>query len=157
MGHHGWGNPPALYSPWREPGVRALRIARSAHLPTRVSVPYTQRLLRRAGGAGGWQEGHRLELKDPEDPDSPLVFAGVVFNEMKGAMSSADSQFTRKLSAEVYPTSTYHHNSGGDPKNIPELTHKQLVLRVCRCDSHNELHPAACVSVQMPSTVLSIE
>ena len=108
--------------------MRALRIARSAHLPTRVSVSsYTQRLLRRAGGGGGRQEGHRLELKDPEDPDSPLVFAGVVFNEMKGAMSSADSQFTRKLSAEVYPTSTYHHNSGGDPKNIPELTHKQLV------------------------------
>ena len=73
------------------------------------------------------QEGHRLELKDPEDPNSPLIFAGVVFNEMKGAMSSAESQFSRSLSSEVYPTSTYHHNSGGDPKNIPELSHKQLV------------------------------
>jgi Zn-dependent M16 (insulinase) family peptidase len=65
----------------------------------------------------------------------------VVFNEMKGAMSSADSQFTRRLSSEVFPTSTYHHNSGGDPKNIPELTHKQLV------DFHaTHYHPSnACI------------
>lgn len=33
------------------------------------------------------QEGHRLEFSDNEDLTSPLVYKGVVFNEMKGAMS----------------------------------------------------------------------
>jgi len=73
------------------------------------------------------QEGHRLEFEDPEDKSSKLTYKGVVFNEMKGAMSSMDSQFGRELSSQLYPTSTYHHNSGGDPKNILELTHSQLV------------------------------
>ena len=52
---------------------------------------------------------------------------GVVFNEMKGAMSGADSQFGRVLGSKVYSTSTYHHNSGGDPVNIPDLSHEDLV------------------------------
>ena len=30
------------------------------------------------------QEGHRLEFSNPADLDSPLVFRGVVYNEMKG-------------------------------------------------------------------------
>ncbi|MCC7220415.1 MAG: insulinase family protein [Candidatus Contendobacter sp.] len=34
------------------------------------------------------QEGHRLEFATPADPHSELVFKGVVFNEMKGALSS---------------------------------------------------------------------
>ena len=37
------------------------------------------------------QEGHRIEFKDPEDIESELVFKGVVFNEMKGAMGSITS------------------------------------------------------------------
>ena len=32
------------------------------------------------------QEGWRLEPEDLANPDSPLIFKGVVFNEMKGAM-----------------------------------------------------------------------
>ena len=35
------------------------------------------------------QEGHRVEFVEPDNPASPLVYKGVVFNEMKGAMSSA--------------------------------------------------------------------
>ena len=34
------------------------------------------------------QEGWRLEHEDPRDPDSPIVFKGVVFNEMKGVFVS---------------------------------------------------------------------
>lgn len=34
------------------------------------------------------QEGWRLENTDATDPDSPLVFKGVVFNEMKGVFVS---------------------------------------------------------------------
>ena len=34
------------------------------------------------------QEGWRLENEKVDDPSSPLVFKGVVFNEMKGAFVS---------------------------------------------------------------------
>ena len=35
------------------------------------------------------QEGHRVEFEEAGNSDSSLVYKGVVFNEMKGAMSSA--------------------------------------------------------------------
>ncbi|WP_428821111.1 insulinase family protein [Microbulbifer sp. MCCC 1A16149] len=73
------------------------------------------------------QEGHRLEFADPDNPDSDLVFKGVVFNEMKGAMSSVTSQLWQKLSKYLFPTTTYHFNSGGEPADIPDLTYDQLV------------------------------
>ena len=34
------------------------------------------------------QEGWRLENENLDDPKSPLIFKGVVFNEMKGAFVS---------------------------------------------------------------------
>ncbi|WP_078085831.1 insulinase family protein [Microbulbifer mangrovi] len=73
------------------------------------------------------QEGHRLEFADPDNADSDLVFKGVVFNEMKGAMSSVTSQLWQKLSKYLFPTTTYHFNSGGEPADIPDLTYDQLV------------------------------
>ena len=45
---------------------------------------------------------------------------------MKGAMSSPTRQLWHELCRQLYPTSTYGHNSGGDPVNIPDLTHQQL-------------------------------
>ena len=72
------------------------------------------------------QEGHRIELAT-EDPDAPLVYKGVVFNEMKGAMSSISSVLWDRLCFELFPTSTYHHNSGGDPEAIPDLSYDQLM------------------------------
>jgi hypothetical protein len=72
------------------------------------------------------QEGHRVEFAEPNNPDSELVFKGVVFNEMKGAMSSPTSALYQALTRELFPTTTYHHNSGGDPARIPDLTYEQL-------------------------------
>ena len=72
------------------------------------------------------QEGHRLEFSDAEDDNTPLTFKGVVFNEMKGAMSSINSTLWQTTSKFLYPTNTYHHNSGGDPIKIPELTYDQF-------------------------------
>ena len=54
------------------------------------------------------QEGHRVEFSEPENPDSDLVFKGVVFNEMKGAMSSISSTLWSTLCENLFPTSTYH-------------------------------------------------
>jgi Zn-dependent M16 (insulinase) family peptidase len=72
------------------------------------------------------QEGHRLEFKEPSNPDSELEFKGVVFNEMKGAMSSIPSQLWHTLSKYLFPTTTYHFNSGGEPEDIPKLSYEQL-------------------------------
>ncbi|MCW8193467.1 peptidase M16 [Proteobacteria bacterium 005FR1] len=74
------------------------------------------------------QEGHRLEFAEPTDPHSDLVYKGVVFNEMKGAMSSVPAQLWQTLCKYVYPTTTYHYNSGGDPESIVDLTYDQLRL-----------------------------
>ncbi|MDX1633392.1 MAG: insulinase family protein [Marinobacter sp.] len=73
------------------------------------------------------QEGHRLEFETPDDPSTPLVYRGVVYNEMKGAMSSATSQLWQTLSSHLFPTTTYHYNSGGDPDEIVELDYDDLV------------------------------
>ncbi|MCF8096132.1 MAG: insulinase family protein, partial [Desulfobacteraceae bacterium] len=74
------------------------------------------------------QEGHRLELEpDPETGKESLVYKGVVYNEMKGAMSSPDQVMARSLLNALYPDTTYSYNSGGDPELIPRLTHEQLV------------------------------
>lgn len=69
------------------------------------------------------QEGHRIEF---DEPTSRLVYKGVVYNEMKGAMSSPDQVLVRSLLKSLYPDTTYHYNSGGDPAEIPLLTHQQL-------------------------------
>jgi hypothetical protein len=86
------------------------------------------------------QEGHRFEFEEMANSDSDLTYKGVVFNEMKGAMSSPISTLWQAFSAELYPTTTYHYNSGGEPEDIPDLTHKQLV------DFHqNHYHPSNAV------------
>jgi Zn-dependent M16 (insulinase) family peptidase len=74
------------------------------------------------------QEGCRIEVQDPKNAkESPLEYKGVVFNEMKGAMSSPVSKLWHTMSSHLYKTTTYHYNSGGEPKDIPDLTYEQLM------------------------------
>jgi len=72
------------------------------------------------------QEGHRIEFAETGNTESDLVYKGVVFNEMKGAMSSVSSTLWQTLSKYLFPTTTYHYNSGGDPEHIPELSYPEL-------------------------------
>lgn len=72
------------------------------------------------------QEGHRIEFSETDNSDSDLVYKGVVFNEMKGAMSSVPSTLWQTLCKYLYPNTTYHYNSGGDPEHIPDLSYEQL-------------------------------
>ena len=69
------------------------------------------------------QEGIRVELDENDKPK----FKGIVFNEMKGAMSGEIDQLYHSVAHHVFPTTTYHYNSGGDPADIPDLTHEELV------------------------------
>jgi Zn-dependent M16 (insulinase) family peptidase len=72
------------------------------------------------------QEGHRVEFETSDDPNTPLVYKGVVFNEMKGALSSPIQRLMHTMRHYLFPSITYHYNSGGEPKEIPSLTHEQL-------------------------------
>ncbi len=74
------------------------------------------------------QEGHRLDVEpDADAPDGfRLVYKGVVYNEMKGAMSSPDQVMGRSILNALYPDTTYSYNSGGKPEEIPKLTHNAL-------------------------------
>ncbi|MGI1671358.1 MAG: insulinase family protein [Neptuniibacter sp.] len=73
------------------------------------------------------QEGHRIEFSEPENPESDLEYKGVVFNEMKGAMSSPVSRLWQTVTKYLFPTTTYHHNSGGEPESIPDLSYDELL------------------------------
>ncbi len=72
------------------------------------------------------QEGHRVEFSEADNPSSDLVYKGVVFNEMKGAMSSVPSTLWSTLCEHLFPSTTYHYNSGGDPEHIPDLSYEEL-------------------------------
>ena len=64
------------------------------------------------------QEGWHLE----EDGEGRPVFKGVVYNEMKGAMSDTDTLIDHRIMKQLFPDTGYGCNSGGDPEIIPELT-----------------------------------
>jgi Zn-dependent M16 (insulinase) family peptidase len=72
------------------------------------------------------QEGIRVEFADAGDTGSALVYKGVVFNEMKGAMSAPSAQLQQTLRSHLFPTAAYGHNCGGDPAQIPRLRFEDL-------------------------------
>eukprot|EP00527_Entomoneis_sp_CCMP2396_P000592 CAMPEP_0198148766 /NCGR_PEP_ID=MMETSP1443-20131203/43178_1 /TAXON_ID=186043 /ORGANISM="Entomoneis sp., Strain CCMP2396" /LENGTH=1093 /DNA_ID=CAMNT_0043813555 /DNA_START=191 /DNA_END=3472 /DNA_ORIENTATION=+ len=69
------------------------------------------------------QEGWHLELENKNDP---LTYKGVVYNEMKGVYSSPDSLLNRASQRSIFPDNTYGVDSGGDPRNIPDLSFEQF-------------------------------
>ena len=85
------------------------------------------------------QEGWHYELDLPEDAEGEgdgssaslregtLRYNGVVFNEMKGALSDPMSVVDDAVNAALYPDTAYAHESGGDPRAIPTLTYEQFL------------------------------
>ncbi|XP_053675504.1 presequence protease, mitochondrial [Anopheles nili] len=73
------------------------------------------------------QEGWRLEHAELQNRQSEYVFKGVVYNEMKGAFSENSAIFGQKFFNKILPDHTYGHVSGGDPLDIPQLRHEDLV------------------------------
>jgi presequence protease len=72
------------------------------------------------------QEGCRVEFSADNEAAPKLVYKGVVYNEMKGAMSSPVAQLWHHVQAGLLPDTAYRFNSGGDPAAIPQLTHARL-------------------------------
>ena len=80
------------------------------------------------------QEGWNYQL---ESEDAPLCYNGVVYNEMKGAFSSADEVLEREIFNSLFPDTPYGVESGGDPSCIPDLTYEEFL------DFHRKYyHPA---------------
>lgn len=73
------------------------------------------------------QEGHRLEFAEPDNPKTPLEIKGIVYNEMKGGMGSADARLWHAMLEALMPNLPYAFNSGGDPKEILNLTYAELI------------------------------
>ncbi len=86
------------------------------------------------------QEGHRLEFQEIDNPTSPLQYKGIVFNEMKGALASGEARLSESLMHHLFPNTPYGYNSGGDPQEIPKLSHEEL-----RKFHQQFYHPSNCL------------
>ena len=69
-----------------------------------------------------YQEGWHIDTTEGEP-----AFKGVVFNEMKGAMSDVDQLAERTMLKMLFPNNCYGYNSGGDPDAIVDLTYEQFI------------------------------
>lgn len=76
------------------------------------------------------QEGWHYELDIPEGAPlaaGTLRYNGVVFNEMKGALSDPMSVLDDAVNRALFPDTAYACESGGDPRAIPQLTYEQFL------------------------------
>lgn len=70
------------------------------------------------------QEGWHYHLEDEKDD---ITYVGVVYNEMKGAYSSAEQQLFDAIQTSLLPDTTYGCDSGGNPTSIPDLTYEDFL------------------------------
>jgi hypothetical protein len=70
------------------------------------------------------QEGWHYELTDK---NSPIVYKGVVYNEMKGSFSSPQTELYFQTIRNLFPGNGYGKSSGGYPLAIPELTYEDFL------------------------------
>lgn len=75
------------------------------------------------------QEGWHIDRDEAGVP----VYKGVVFNEMKGAMSDTDTLIERRIMRQMFPDTCYGFNSGGDPEEIPTLTYERFREMYRKC------------------------
>ncbi|NLK38143.1 MAG: insulinase family protein [Epulopiscium sp.] len=68
------------------------------------------------------QEGWHYEMEEDE-----LSISGVVYNEMKGALSDPEALLGNHITTSLFPTSIYRFESGGEPSAIPELSYEKFL------------------------------
>ncbi len=68
------------------------------------------------------QEGHRYDFDEER-----LVYKGIVFNEMKGAVASPESRVWHKVNEMLLSDTPYAFNSGGEPSDIPNLSYDEFL------------------------------
>ena len=77
----------------------------------------------------GWHE-ELVALDGSGDPaalgpdKTELIYNGVVYNEMKGALSDANAVLYDEVQSALFPQTCYAYESGGTPEAIPTLTYE---------------------------------
>ncbi len=71
-----------------------------------------------------YQEGHHIEYNGNAEE---AAFKGVVFNEMKGYISSVHERIESEMNSLLYPDTSYRFEFGGLPSAIPDLTYEQFL------------------------------
>ena len=77
--------------------------------------------------AGDSVAGDAVAATETADGSARLVLNGVVYNEMKGALSDPNSVLYDELQAALFPDTAYRFESGGTPRAIPDLTYEQFL------------------------------
>lgn len=72
------------------------------------------------------QEGWHYEVAASQ-PDAPLTLNGVVYNEMKGALSTPEEILINGMMRSLFGRTPYGFVSGGDPEAIPTLTYEEFL------------------------------
>lgn len=81
-----------------------------------------------------YQEGHHTEYFGN---DKEAAYKGVVFNEMKGYISTVHDRIESEMNSLLFPETSYRFEFGGLPTAIPDLTYEQFI------DAHKRFyHPA---------------
>lgn len=68
------------------------------------------------------QEGWHYDIES----DQVVGVSGVVYNEMKGALSDPESIIDNDINSYLYKNSPYEYESGGDPRFIKDLTFEEF-------------------------------
>ena len=71
--------------------------------------------------------GETVASTEAQDGSAELVLNGVVYNEMKGALSDPNSVLYDELQAALFPDTAYRFESGGTPRAIPDLTYERFL------------------------------
>lgn len=69
------------------------------------------------------QEGWHYHILSEEEP---ITYNGVVYNEMRGAYSSPETNVAVQVGRALNAGTTYDHESGGYPYDIPSLSYEAL-------------------------------
>lgn len=70
-----------------------------------------------------------------------VTINGVVYNEMKGALSDPEDALLMHVKRALFPDSAYQYESGGNPEAIPNLTYEQFL------DAHKRHYNLAHASI----------
>ena len=73
-----------------------------------------------------WDPSGGLLFYDKATNTLKLKINGVVYNEMKGAYSEPLGVLGRYIMHSLYKNNTYQYESGGDPKEIPNLSYEDF-------------------------------
>lgn len=64
---------------------------------------------------------------DCPSEDQPVIYKGVVYNEMQGVFSTPEQVLFRHVQKELFPNHPYGYDSGGVPEAIPTLSYERFL------------------------------